>query len=295
VDCASSHGPAPTGDARYHAWLSAEFDNVAADYDRHILGNRINRLLRERSLSILRPTFPGGSPLLEIGCGSGMETIPMLREGHELVVVDLSERMLDVVREKARREGLSERLTTFQLRAAEIDRLVGQLGDQSLSGGYSTYGALNCEPNLRPIPGALHRLLRPKSSFVVGVYNRWCLFELVAYGMTGRPSRALGRIKNPIPVGSSRFCVDVYAHDVRDFDRLFAGKFHRESLHGVPVLLPPSDLTNYSEKFSSHFDRLARWDATFGDRWPWSWVGDHFLAVYQRDGAAPAGEARDRG
>jgi len=274
----------------YPDWLSAEFDNVADDYDHHITGNRINLLLRNRSLAQLTRRFQDARSLLEIGCGSGMETLPLLEEGHELFCVDISSRMLDVVRAKARAAGVQERLRTWHGRAGRIDALVEELGPGAFDGAYSTYGALNCEEDLSPIPGALHRLLRPDGRFVAGVYNRWCLFEILGYSISGRPSRAFGRTHRPVPVGASRFCVDVYAHSVRDFDRLFRPYFTTERVEAVPVILPPSDLVGYAERFSRRFDRLARWDRALGATWPFRSLGDHFLTTFRRkDDASPLG------
>jgi len=273
----------PSGGAeQYHGWLAAEFDNVADDYDRHILGNRINRLLRDRSLAELRTTFARSPRLLEIGCGSGMETLPLLGEGHEVFCVDISDRMLEVVRQKARKDGVSERLRTERLAAVSVSHLLDELGPGAFDGAYSTYGALNCEAELGPIPPALHELIRPGGRFVAGVYNRWCAFELVGYSLTGQFGRAFGRSDRPVRVGSSRFCVDIYAHSAPTFARTFAPWFLPERVAAVPVGLPPSDLVGYAEKFDRGFDRLARWDRFLASRWPFRFLGDHFLMTMRR-------------
>jgi SAM-dependent methyltransferase len=286
-------GPAmPPSDSeeRYHGWLAAEFDNVADDYDRHILGNRINRLLRDRSLAELRRTFARSHHLLEIGCGSGMETLPLLREGHEVFCVDISERMLDVVRRKARSDGVTERLRTERLAAASLPQLLSELGPAAFDGAYSTYGALNCEADLSPLPPALHALIREGGRFVAGVYNRWCAFELVGYALTGQFARAFGRSDRPVRVGSSRFCVDIYAHSPPMFAKTFAPWFVAERVAAVPVLLPPSDLVGYAEKFERGFDRIDRWDRFLAPRWPFELLGDHFLMTLRRAdvGSSPA-------
>jgi SAM-dependent methyltransferase len=270
----------------YGRWLESEFDNVAETYDDHILGNRMNRLLRDRSLARLRPLFQGSRALLEIGCGSGMETIPMLRAGHEMLCVDISGRMLEVVRSKAVKEGLAERLRTVKLRARELSSLAEDVGCGAFDGGFSTYGALNCESDLRPVAEALWGLLRPGSAFLAGVYNRWCAFELFGYLLSLQPGRAFARRDRPIRVGASRFCVDVYAYTPSDLVRSFSPGFHLESLEGVPVILPPSDLASYAEKFSGRFRTLEHTDAALGARWPWTHLGDHFLATFRTDDEA---------
>jgi SAM-dependent methyltransferase len=267
--------------APYDRWLESEFDLIAGEYDRHIFGNRINRLLRDRSLELLRSVFRGAPRLLEVGCGSGTETLPLLQEGHEVVCVDVSQQMLDVVRGKARAAGVSERLTTVHGRARDVGTLAGEW-TSGFDGGYSTYGALNCEEDLSGLPGALYGLLRPGSAFLAGVYNRWCTFELFGYGITGSWRRAVGRWGRPIRVGSSRFCIDVFAASPPEFERLFRPWFVRERVEAVPVFLPPSDLVRYVGPFAARFDRLARWDRAMGRRWPFWALGDHFLMVLRR-------------
>ena len=76
--------------------------------------------------------------------------------------------------------------------------------------------------------------------------------------------------------------MDVFAHSTGDFERLFAPWFSVERIEGVPVVLPPSDLVAYSEKFSRHFDTLARWDARLGRFGPFRHLGDHFLMTLVR-------------
>jgi len=279
----------PSG--RYRRWLAAEFDNVAEDYDRHITGNRVNRLLRDRSLAELRRSFASAHHLLEIGCGSGMETVPLLGDGHEVLCVDISERMLGVVREKARAAGLSEALRTVRLPAGRLAQLSEVVGDRPFDGAYSTYGAMNCEEEIGSVPSALFRLLAPGGRFVAGVYNRWCLFELVGYGLTGRWRRAFGRARSPIPVGSSRFCVDVFAYSVGEFRAYFDPWFRQERLEAVPVLLPPSDLVGYADRFSGRWDALSTLDRSLARRWPLRSLGDHFLLTFSRRPNVPPGAA----
>jgi SAM-dependent methyltransferase len=254
----------------------------------------MNRLLRDRSLARLRPTFSGRRHLLEVGCGSGIETLQLLRDGHEIVAVDLSPDMLAVVREKARREGVSERLRTVKARAGELASNPELRALAPLDGAYSTYGAINCEPDLDPVQAGFAQLLGPGAPLVLGVYNRWCAFELLAYAFTGRLDRALGRRINPVPVGSSRFCVDVYAFSLGDIRRGFSPNFDPGSASAVPLFLPPSDLTGYSEKFASHFPTLDRWDAWFGRRGPMAGWGDHFLLTLHRKGSAALSRTPDR-
>src|SRR5436309_313997 len=49
------------------------YDEIASRYDRVPQENRINRLMRAASLARIAETFPPGSRVLELGCGTGDE------------------------------------------------------------------------------------------------------------------------------------------------------------------------------------------------------------------------------
>lgn len=266
----------------YYQWLESEFDNIADEYDHHILDNRVNSLLRERSVELMKRVFPRRNHLLEIGCGTGTETLEMLKQGFEITATDISSRMIENIKEKARKEGLQERLTLHKLRAGRTSELVDLYGNQYFDGIYSNYGALNCEERIGDVPVQIHALLKDGGSFVTGVYNRYCLSELLAYAATFQLRKARDRLRKFSKEGHSRFCVDVYSYSPSEFYSLFRHYFRLRSLHGVPVVIPPSNMEKYVEKFTSHFDALKRVDRVIGNVWPFRAMGDHFLMVLDR-------------
>lgn len=282
IDLGFAEGQPDSGRATYRRWLTAEFDGLASAYDQQIATNRINRMLRERSSRLLAECFRVPCHLLEIGCGTGQETIPLLEAGHEILCVDISERMLEIVRSKAHAAGVGERLRTRKLAASDLSALEAEHGLEAFEGGYSTYGALNCEPDLREVPPALGTLLRPSARFLAGVLNRWCLFEIIAFGLSGRIRQMSGRACASVRAGSSRFRVDAHAYSPDEFRRRFESEFSMEWLEGVPVFLPPPDRAKYVERFSRHFDLLARWDEEIGRWGPFRSLGDYFLMVLAR-------------
>ncbi|MFC2023786.1 class I SAM-dependent methyltransferase [Chloroflexota bacterium] len=52
-----------------------------------------------------------GSPILELGCGTGRLVVPLAQEGYQVTGVDLSEAMIDRARGKVAEQDLSERAT----------------------------------------------------------------------------------------------------------------------------------------------------------------------------------------
>ncbi len=272
--------PAAGGNS-YYRWLEEEFDSVADDYDKHIFGNRVNVLLRDRSLRKIRKFAGKGQNILEIGCGTGAETLELLRDGHEVFAIDISGRMLENIQRKAREEGLIEGLGTRKLKASSVGDLLESFGPKSFDIGYSTYGALNCEPNIEDVPRALSMLLKPGGYFIAGVYNKFCISEIVSNVLSLNGSRLFWRLDNPVREGRSRFCIDVYSFSFREFMGIFGQYFRALETEGVPVILPPSNFRRLLELLGRRFEMLDAADRRISGIWPLKYLGDHFLTVLQ--------------
>ncbi len=263
----------------YSRWLELEFDSISGEYDRHIFGNEVNYLLRERSLALMERVFDRPSHLLEIGCGTGTETLELLKKGHSVLAVDVSSKMLDIVKKKAKDLGLESNLSIFKANGEEIEKLIPQYGKAVFDGIYSTYGAINCIRNLGNLPGKLHSLLKTDGRLVMGIYNKYCAAEIGGYLFRLKPRSALNRLKSISPEGESRFCIDVYSYSVPEITRIFEAHFKLTYREGVPVVILPSNFVRYVRKFNGKLDELKRVDFWLGKRWPFSMLGDHFLMV----------------
>jgi len=203
----------------------------------------------------------------------------MLKRGYNVTAVDISQNMIDIVREKARKEGLLEHLTTYRSRASELGRIAKEMEPGYFSGCYSTYGALNCEPFIKRIPEPLHDLISGKGYFIAGVYNRFCMAETIMHVASLNPAGLLWRIRRFVPEGHSRFCIDVYSYSVHEFVDIFRSEFVPVEVKGIPVILPPSNFTRALKFVDRKIRTIDYIDRRIGRKWPFKYLGDHFLIV----------------
>ena len=264
-----------------YADLEAAFDGVAEDYDRHIFGNPMNVWLRNRSVNLLKKVFKPGDVVLEIGCGTGTETLSLAQHGVKVVASDISSKMLQVLQRKSKEAGLQERVIPVHARPYMLRQRLTELGYQTIDGAYSTYGAINTEPRLGHLIRDLHAMIRPGGTLLVGVWNKYCLFELVGYSVRMRPSMTVARLRNPVPVGKSRFCVTSTAYTVGSMNELLSESFKLRKVYGVEILLPPSNLTSYLPP-RRVLGAVKRVELSLEGHYPWNRLGDHFLGVYSR-------------
>lgn len=266
-----------------YADLEAAFDGVAPEYDQHIFGNPINTWLRNRSVSLMTKLFRPGQTLVEVGCGTGTETLALARRGIRVLASDLSSKMLQVLKKKAAKQGLEEYVVPIHCRPYMLKEEVRKLGYEKVDGAYSTYGAINTDPRLESLFANLHDIVKQDGKLVLGVWNRYCLFEISGYSLRFKPSMAVARFRNPVPVGKSRFCVSTNAYTVGTVNRLASRFFKLLSVRGVGILLPPSNLTQYIPP-RRLLGAVKKIEVSIEGSFPWNMLGDHFLAVYARVG-----------
>jgi ubiquinone/menaquinone biosynthesis C-methylase UbiE len=258
------------------------FDQSAPMYDRVVQSNRFDQHLRTVALEVLRTRFRPGDRVLELGCGTGLETIPLAESGVEIVALDISRGMLRELNRKARSASVHGRIKTRQVPISELHKIVSDLGPGSFDGVFSHFGALNCEPHLDSLSETLYQLIKPKGRVSLGVWNRTCLAEMVLFGMALRPARALARFQSSVPVGKTRFGVPVFPYSPGEVKRLFSPFFSFESAVGASVLMPPYNLTRRLVPHPQLIGLLEAGDRLIRDRPFLRYLGDHFLLELRR-------------
>jgi len=264
--------------------LEAAFDAVAEDYDRHIFGNPINTWLRNVSVSVMMEFFKPGDTVLEIGCGTGTETLSLAKAGVRVIATDISSKMVEVLKSKAEKAGLSDNVLCVWSRPVDLKDKIANLGFSRIDGAYSTYGAINTEPRLHQSVRVLNDILKEEAPLILGVWNKYCLYEILGYTFKLKPRLAFARLRNPVPVGKSRFCVATNAFSVASLGKIVDPYFELKKVYGVVITLPPSNLT----KFLPPGKLFGLWksvDFKLGTIFPMNRLGDHFLAVYRRRAA----------
>jgi len=275
IGCLALSGSPAT--ASYHEQVEALFDHAAPDYDRTVQNDQLNRHLRMVSSEILRNLFPAGSRVLEVGCGTGLETIPLAESGAQVLAVDISAKMLAELERKVRAARVQDRVELRKGSIRELQNVLSDVRPGTFDGAFSHFGALNCEPNLNGLPSILHRLIKTNGKVSLGVLNRTSLAEMVLFTASLRPSRALARLQSALGVGRSQFGVQVFPYGPGAIRRLFRPFFAEEKAIGVSVLLPPSHLGGRLLPHPTLFGLLESLDASVAERPLFRFLGDYFL------------------
>lgn len=162
--CNIRHSPKPVGSREY-------FDEVEAR--KYFVESHIPRFADFARWN--------GKRVLEIGCGIGTDTINFARHGAQVTAVELTEKSLEVARQRAKVFGLEDRVRFIQ---ADAERLSEAVPVDRYDLVYS-FGVIHHTPHPERVIGEIRKYVTPQSTVKIMVYNRWSwkvLWILFGYG-----------------------------------------------------------------------------------------------------------------
>jgi SAM-dependent methyltransferase len=122
-----------------------------------------------------------GKKVLEIGCGIGTDTISFARAGAQVTAVDLTEKSLEVARQRAKVFGLEDRVRFLQ---ADAEKLSQSVPVEHYDLVYS-FGVIHHTPQPEKVIEEIRKYVGPDSTVKIMVYYRWSwkvLWILFVYG-----------------------------------------------------------------------------------------------------------------
>ena len=262
---------------------AAAFDAISGQYDTLFspVTNPLVPLMRGRVYQAIARHFPIGSRLLELGCGTGEDTLALTARGHRIVAVDPAPGMIAQATAKLAASGRSGAVTFVNTGAGALGEKWPALG-LTVDGAFSNFAPLNCELSLDPLRVLLERALRPGARFMGVVLPPLCPMEVALFLARGQPRAALRRFqRNPIAdVEGKLFPMRYYR--AGDFDRALGAGFRRIELRSLGIALPPLSfgpqfgrVPGLLKALSFIEDRLAALPGLRG-------MGDHIVLVYER-------------
>ena len=257
------------------------FNNTAPSMDTVVVRNPINAWIRQVNSSLLVESFPPGSQLIELGCGTGDEAIMLANHGCRVLALDISDGMVAKAREKVQTMGLEDRIQVQQGRIADLASLVDASPWKSFDGAYASF-SLTYEPDLRDICESLFHVLKPGTLLLCTLPNRLVLSEVVIYGAQLRLEKVTWRFKRPLYRQIAGHTLRIHAYSPWEMAALFEGSFELQGLVGLPVFLPPIYLHDFYRRLGKFQTILKQIDSLLAKRFPWNNLGDHTFYRFKR-------------
>ncbi len=154
-------------------WEYVQQRSIADHYDRFVEETPLCRLDQQILKEVLPgPKTPREELILDLGCGTGRTAIPLAESGYDVIGVDLSRPMLEVMNRKFTAGRTSGEVFPVQANLVELHCFAEQVADHAVC-LFSTLGMVQGRDNRRKMLTTLHRLVRPGGTFLLHVHHRW--------------------------------------------------------------------------------------------------------------------------
>ena len=214
--------------------VSVAYDAIAADYDRQVAGDAWMRQALHRHY---RRVFRPGDRVLDVGCGTGIDSLALAGYGVRVVGVDGSPAMIDQLQLKLTTPDLVDRV---EARVLPIERLF-DLQAEPFDGLVSAFASLNSVSDLGDFADVSAGLVRPGGRMLLHMLNRFSLWEWLGYVAHGnlRAARDVGRLRQrSFTIGGVAVTHQLYFAD-EVHRRFFASRFTCRGQYGLGALRPP--------------------------------------------------------
>ena len=256
------------------------FDAIAPSYDDDYTDTTVGRYQRAVVTDILTRRFRSGMRILEIGCGTGVDTVFLARQGIRVTAIDASPRMVDIARQRVAEARLED---LVELKACSAEEVACATPGEPFDGLFSDFGVLNCLDNPELIGTLAGNWLKPGGYAVLCLIGRWCAWEIAAHIVQLQPRTAFRRLQRDgadVSIGEASVHV-IYPPPKTAVEICKPHCWHLIST-GVGVLIPPSYMNPLVDRFPRSFRFLRSLDTYFNRLPLFNNLGDHYCLELQR-------------
>ncbi len=266
-------------DERMSAISRQAFDRLAPTYDQLTSGETF-QLQRQQTHSALARWIRPGFRVLEIGCGTGVDTEFLARNGARVVACDPSEEMLSRTKRRLSVAGVGDRVSILSCGLQDLPHFLDALDHaEGFDAIVSNFGALNCAPSLEALGVLGRQHLRAGGAMAIGLMGRTCLWETVYFTARGERAQASRRRTANAAVPVAGIDVPTFYHRTNDVARALGADFTRDAVIGVGVMVPPPFLEPRWRQMPLTLRRAAAGVDRIAGSWPLlNQLGDHTLS-----------------
>ncbi len=265
----------PLNNPRNEQYAAAAFTSQSVIFDELYSKNTIINYKRERVRSHVMQYLAPGSSILELNSGTGEDAIYFAGKGYKVHATDISPGMQHQLKLKVEKHNIGSQVS-FELCSYTQLHLLKDKGPYDLI--FSNFAGLNCTDELDRVLTSLAPLLNPNGKITMVILSEFCLWETLLM-FKGKFRTAFRRFFSAngrkAHIEGSYFKCWYYSPSYI-LNRL-KDSFDVLSVEGLCIVVPPSYIEGFAEKYPSAFDFLVKLENRLKSIWPWKYVGDYYI------------------
>ena len=257
--------------------VSRAFSNQSKIFDRLDRENRLTEHLRNIYRNEINAQIKPGSRILELNCGTGIDTVYFAHKGHHIHATDNAQGMLDKLSIKVKEQQLEENVTVQRCSFSALH----QLGNQKFDYIISNFGGLNCTDDLAQVLRQFDNLLNDGGKATLVIMPRISPWELIM-AIKGDFKTAFRRFKNQTPAHVEGVYFSVYYFNPSYVIKTLKMDFKKLTLRGIYFAVPPEFYQNFVERYPRLYKYLQKMEGILGQLFPFTYCCDHYMITLQK-------------
>lgn len=251
------------------------YNSIAHNYDEQLEKGLLEKIIRKKFQEKLLNNFKPGDKVLELCCGTGIDTIFLSKFGIKITATDISTGMIEVTNRKIKNENLSEFTKTFIMDAEDI----GTCLNEKYDGAFSNFNGLNYILNLNRFANNLARVINPHGKVQFTLLKKRCLWKFIYYLIKLKPFTAFEFLRKR----EKNYVNGMKLYSPGKFKKYFTQYFQVKSIMGFGLLIPPDGLIGLQKKFYRLFKKIEKLDILLASIYPFRNFCDHFIIEMERN------------
>lgn len=258
--------------------VSRAFSRQSPQFDHIYTSNAVAEWMRGRARQeVIRHIMPEGY-MLELNCGTGMDTTWFAKKGINVLATDNAPGMLAALTTKVKAECLVNRV---EIRQCSFNNLE-QLQEKRFDYIFSNFGGLNCTDKLEAVLRQAGTLLKPGGYCTFVIMPVICPWELLLF-FKGYFKTAFRRFrKNGTDAHIEGVHFTCYYYNPSVVYKALREGFEPVSLKGMAFLMPPPFIARFREKYPRLFKLLEKMENKLCDKFPFNRCCDHYIITLKK-------------
>lgn len=257
--------------------VSAAFSAQSAIFDQINVENKLTDHLRDIYRSEIETQINPGGNILELNCGTGIDSIYFAGKGHRVLATDNAEGMLAQLNHKVQQQHLEERITTQRCSFLALD----QLGDKRFDYIISNFGGLNCTDDLDKVLLQFKEHLTENGKVTLVIMPKISPWELIM-ALKGNFKTAFRRFRKHTPAHVEGVHFSVYYYNPSYVIRTLKKDFNVLTVKGVYFAVPPDFYQNFVERYPKMYRFFKAVENKLGNWFPFTYCCDHYMITLQK-------------
>ncbi len=257
--------------------VSKAFSAQSGIFDRINVENKLTDHLRDIYRAEVDAQIKPGSTVLELNCGTGIDSLYFAAQGHYLLATDNAEGMLEQLRVKVLEQRVEDHIEVQRCSFSELDRL----GDRKFDYIISNFGGLNCTDDLNQVLQQFRDRLNDGGKATLVIMPKVTPWELIM-ALKGDFKTAFRRFRKHTPARVEGVYFSCYYYNPGYVIRALHKDFRTLTVKGIYITVPPEFYQGFVERYPKLYRLLSAVDKRISNWFPFNRCCDHYMITLEK-------------